>query len=181
MIRNLARSTALAGLLLALAAPGRAAAFEPRYDHRDQRGGLVALEYWREAVSVSGEASLTTVHPRLRLGWGFDVSGEGDELLFGGAARLDGWDDPEGKRFLVGLDGRYRGYFGTEELKTFFEVGLWAELKNRLAIGPLVGVGLAYDPSRAWGGFVSLGFATAIGEARIAALGLSAGVQVRFE
>lgn len=166
--------------LLSVAAPCGALALEPRFDHRDQQGVLVALETWRESVAVSGRPTLTEVRPRLRVGWAFDLFGEGDELILGGAMRLGDWRDAEGERFLLGLDARYRGYFGTEELKTFFEVGVWGELKNRLAIGPQVGIGLAYDPSRAWGGFVSLHFGTAFGDARIASAGASAGVQFRF-
>jgi hypothetical protein len=173
----------LAGVLaLGLALlPAGARALEPRFDHREQQGVVLALEGWRETVAIRGRPSVSFVQPRLRLAWSRDVSGEGGELILGGAARLDGWSDPDHARYLVGLDARYRGYFGTEELKTFFEVGLWGELRSRSAVGPLVGLGLAYDPSRAWGGFVSLGFATAIGDARIAALGLSMGLQLRFE
>ena len=169
----------VAALLLAL--PLGASALEPRFDHRDQSSVLLAVETWRETVAVSGKATVSELRPRLRAGWGFDLSGEGDELILGGSARPGEWRDAEGMRFLLGLDARYRGYFGTEELKTFFEVGLWAELKNRLAAGPQVGLGLCYDPSRSWGAFVSLHFATAIGDARIASVGASAGVQVRFE
>lgn len=176
-----ARSAALPLLALFVAAPLAAGALEPRFDHRDQQGLLVALETWRESVAVSGKPTLAEVRPRLRLGWGFDLSGEGDELILGGAVRLADWRDPEGQRFLHGLDARYRGYFGTEELKTFFEVGLWAELQNRLVVGPAVGLGLSYDPSRAWGAFLSLHFGTAFGEARVASLGASVGVQLRFD
>ncbi len=178
---HLATLLGIAALAGGLAGPGRALALEPRFDHRDQQGVLAAVEYWREAVSVSGQPSVTSVHPRLRLGWGFDLSGEGGELILGGAVRLDDWSDPANRIFLVGLDARYRGYFGTEELKTFFEVGLWAELKSRLVLGPQVGIGLQYDPSRDWGAFCSIGFSTGLGDARVASLGASAGVQFRFE
>jgi hypothetical protein len=166
---------------LALAAPLAAVALEPRFDHRDEQGPLVALELWRDSSAVPGRSTIAEVRPRLWAGWGLDVSGEGDELILGGALRLADWTDLEQQRYLFGVDARYRGYFGTEELKTFFEVGLWAELQNRLAAGPQVGLGLAYDPNRAWGGFLSLHFATAFGEARIAGLGASLGVQLRFE
>ena len=167
--------------VLALSAPLAAGALEPRYDHRDQHGPLAAVELWRDSVAISGRPTMAEVRPRLRLGWGFDVSGEGDELILGGGLRLASWDDPAEERYRFGLDARYRGYFGTEELKTFFELGLWAELQQRVAVGPQVGLGLAYDPSRAWGAFLSLHFGTAIGDARIASIGASAGVQLRFE
>jgi hypothetical protein len=166
---------------LLLACPLGAAALEPRFDHRDQMGVVAAFEYWRDSVAVSGQPTLTESRPRLRLGWGWDVSGEGDELILGATTRLTGWSDPQRQRRLYGLDARYRGYFGTEELKTFFEVGLAAELQSRLAVGPQVGLGMSYDPTRTWGAFFSLHFGTGFGEARIASLGASLGVQIRFE
>lgn len=170
----------LVACLLA-ASPVAAGALEPRYDHRDQQGPVVALELWRDSVTVSGRPTLVEVRPRVHAGWGFDLSGEGDELILGGSLRLASWSDAERARYLAGLDARYRGYFGAEELKTYFDVGLWGELQNKLVIGPLVGVGLLYDPSRAWGVFLGLQFNTGFGEARVADFGGTLGVQLRFE
>jgi hypothetical protein len=172
----------LTGLALALAAAApTAGALEPRFDHRDQQGVLVGLDGWYEAVSADRRTSTSDTSPRLRLAWSRDVSGEGGELVLGAAARLASWSDPGRHRYLGGLDARYRGYVGTEQLKTLFEVGLWSELASRLAAGPLVGAGVAYDPSRAWGLHASLVFATGFGQARVATGGLSLGVQLRFE
>jgi hypothetical protein len=170
----------LAAVVLAAATPAWAGALEPRFDHRDQQGIAASLEEWFEAVAIPSQSSRSNVAPRLRLAWSRDVTGEGGELVLAGAARLGGWSDPGRTRYLAGLDARYRGSVGTDQLKTFFEVGLWTELRSRLAVGPLVGVGLAYDPSRAWGVHLDLVFATALGEARIASVGLAAGVQARF-
>jgi hypothetical protein len=171
----------LVAFLLALWSPAAAGALEPRFDHRDQQGVVAAVETWRDSVAVSGRPTLEATSPRLRLAWSRDVTGEGGELVLGAVTRLDGWRDPERQRFLAGLDARYRGYFGSEELKTFFEAGAWVELKSRVAAGPQVGLGLAYDPSRSWGAFLSVGLATAFGNARIASFGGSAGVQLRFQ
>jgi hypothetical protein len=174
-------SARLAALAVSLAAvPLAGVALEPRYDHRDQEGVLLAVEGWRESVAVSGQPTVAEFWPRLWVGWGFDVSGEGDEIILGGSVRLGDWSDPSGLRYLAGVNARYRGYFGTEELKTFFEVGLWSELKNRFVVGPEVGLGMTYDPNRSWGAFFSAHFGTGFGDARIASLGASAGVQLRF-
>jgi hypothetical protein len=172
------RLVGLAAVVLCL--PLAASALEPRFDHRDEQGLLVAIEGWRETEAVSRKVTQSDWHPRLRLGYSFDVSGEGDELILGGSTRLDGYSDPERQRNLIALDARYRGYFGTEELKTFFEVGLWTQLLSRFSVGPQVGLGLAYDPSRAFGGFVSVGFQAGVGQAQVASFGASAGVQLRF-
>lgn len=166
---------------LALLAPARAGALEPRFDHRDEQGVVLGVALLRDSASRSGQATEVDVRPALRLGYSFDVSGEGDELILGGAARLGGWSDPTSTRVLLALDARYRGYFGTEELKTFFDAGLWTQVKSRFAIGPLVGLGLAYDPSRAWGFFAGLELATGFGAERVFSVGGTAGVQLRFE
>jgi hypothetical protein len=168
-------------VLAALLVPAAAAALEPRFDHRDQQGLLAGLSLFRDSVTGTGSGTTVDVRPALRLAYAFDVSGEGDELILGAAGRLGGWSDPERVRTLLALDARYRGYFGTEELKTFFEVGLWSQLRSRFAIGPMIGLGVAYDPTRAWGLYTSLEFGTGFGAERVFTFGGTVGVQLRFE
>jgi hypothetical protein len=171
---------ALAALAAAmLATPAEATGLEPRFDHRDQQGLLAELELARDGVVVDGKNS-PSFRPSLRIAWSFDLSGEGDELQLGGTARLGSWSDPEDVKILYGLDARYRAYFGSEELKTFVEVGVWGSLASRMAIGGLAGVGLAYDPSRAWGLYGAARFGGGFGEARVASVSLGAGVQIRW-
>jgi hypothetical protein len=83
-------------------------------------------------------------------------------------------------KLLHGVDARYRAYFGSEELKTFVELGAWASLASRLAGGGLAGLGLAYDPSRAWGLFVAARFGGGFGEARVSTVSLATGLQLRW-
>jgi hypothetical protein len=163
----------------ALGAPASPAALEPRYDHRDQQGVLAELGLARDSVVVGGLTN-PSLHPTLRLAWTVDVSGEGDELQLGGGMRLGGWTDPGRVKCLYSVDARYRAYFGTEELKTFVEVGIWANLASRVAGGALAGLGLAYDPSRAWGAYLAARFAGGFGEARITTVNLSSGLQLRW-
>jgi hypothetical protein len=171
---------ALAALAVALRVrPAVTAGLEPRFDHRDQQGLLAELELARDGVVVDGKNS-PSYRPSLRIAWGFDLSGEGDELQLGGTARLGSWSDPEEVKILYGVDARYRAYFGSEELKTFVEVGVWASLASRMAIGGLAGLGLAYDPSRAWGLYGAARFGGGFGEARVASVSLGAGVQLRW-
>ncbi|HET8541737.1 MAG TPA: hypothetical protein VFL83_17795 [Anaeromyxobacter sp.] len=172
-------STALGLALAALAGP--AEALEPRFDHRDTHGVFAEMLAAYATVARSGEPSVSAWRPALRAGWGFDLTGDGDELLVAAAAALRWPDDGDGMDVLFAADARYRGYFGTEELKTFFDVGVWVPVHERLAIGPLIGVGLQWDFGRGGGLYAATSLATAFGEARIASLQISAGAQLRFD
>jgi hypothetical protein len=172
-----------AGLAAAacLLASAPAAALEPRFDHRDEHGPFVEALLAHDTVAISGRPSRSDFRPALRLAYGFDLTGEGNELVLGVQGALRSWDDPERERVTLAVDARYRVYFGTEEVKTFFDAGLWVPLRSRLAAGPMVGLGLAYDFSREAGVYVAGSFGTAFGEARIATFAASVGGQLRFE
>lgn len=167
--------------IVALAIPAAAGALEPRFDHRDTHGPLVEALVAHDTVAISGSGSRSSWRPAVRAGWGFDVSGEGDELSAGATLSLRSFEDPGREHILLGADVRYRAYFGTEEAKTFFDVGLWVPIRSRLAAGPMVGVGVAYDFTRSGGLYAAAGFATAFGAARIASFNASLGAQFRFE
>ncbi len=168
-------------LAAALLLPAAAGALEPRFDHRDTHGPFLEALALHDTTAISGRKTLSSWRPALRAGWGIDVTGEGSELLVGADLTLRSLDDPEREHVLLAASARYRSYFGTEELKTFFEVGLEAPLRSRLAVGPLVGAGVVYDFSRASGIFAGGEFASAFGQARVISFGALAGVQLRFE
>jgi hypothetical protein len=109
-----------------------------------------------------------------------DVLGEGGELIAAADLALRSLDDPERERVLVAASLRYRTYFGTEEWKTFVEAGLFVPIRSRLAGGPLIGLGIAYDFSRAGGVFVGGEFASAFGDARVISFAVLGGAQLRF-
>ena len=163
----------------ALALPACALALEPRYDHRDSHGFLVEPMLAHDTVAVSGEPTRSSWRTGMRIAYGWDVLGEGNELFLGVQTAF-AWNDPERQKVRLALDARYRAYFGTEQWKTFFEVGAWAPLSSRLSIGPLVTIGVAYDFSRSSGLFVDGGFLTGFGQARIASFTASTGVSFRF-
>lgn len=158
-----------------------AGALEPRFDHRDTHGPTLEAFVTHDTLAISGRETANSWRHGLRAAWGFDVSGEGDELAVGVQGTLGSLRDPRRERILLAVDARYRAFFGTEELKTFVDAGIWVPVVSRLCVGPLVGLGLAYDFSRAAGVFVSAGFATGLGQARIASFDASAGLAVRFE
>jgi hypothetical protein len=164
----------------ALVVPAAAQGLETRYDHRDLRGFAIEPLLAHDTVAVRGHATRSTWRPSLRLAYGWDVMGEGNELFLGIQAPLTGWNDPRREKVLLALDARYRSYFGTENWKTFFELGLWAPVRSRLSVGPLVTLGAAYDFSRYSGLYFDGGFATAFGQARIATFTFSAGAALRF-
>jgi hypothetical protein len=167
-------------VVAALLAPVAASALEARFDHRDLRGLVLEPLIAHDTVAVSGHATRSTWRPALRLAYGWDVLGEGNELFLGAQTALTGWSDPRREKVRLALDARYRSYFGTEQWKTFFELGVWAPVSSRFAIGPLLGLGVAYDFSRTSGLFVDGGFATGLGAARIASFSFSAGAAFRF-
>ncbi len=167
-------------LVLVALSPAVAAALEPRYDHRDLQGLLVEPLVAYDTVAISGRPTRSSWRPALRIAYGWDALGEGNELFLGAQARLAGFDDPAREKVRLALDARYRSYFGTERWKTFFELGVWAPVSSRLAVGPLLGLGVAYDFSRSSGLFLDGGFSTAFGQARIASFSASAGWAIRF-
>ncbi len=176
-----ARWRLAAVLGVACLAAGPATALEPRFDHRDEHGPFVEALLAYDTVAISGRPTASSLRPALRLAYGFDVTGEGNELIVGAQGALRSWSDPDRERVNVALDARYRAYFGTEELKTFFDVGLYVPLRSRLAAGPLAGIGLQWDFGRSSGVYAAASFATAFGQARIATLAFSAGAQLRFD
>ncbi len=171
---------ALAILSAALLAPAGADGLEPRFDHRDESGLVVEPLLAHDTVAIPGRPTRSAWRPALRLAYDWDPLGDGNELFLGVQGALGSWHDPAREQIRLAVDARYRAYFGTEEWKTYFEVGLWAPLSSRFAVGPLASLGAAYDFSRRTGLFGQVGFATGLGAARIATFTISAGGQVRF-
>jgi hypothetical protein len=169
----------LAALLAAALVPGAAGALERRTDHRDTHGPWIEALLAHDTVTPEGEDARGRWRPALRAAWGFDVSGEGDELSLG--IQGSPGSDPDGSHVRLALDARYRGYFGIDAWKTFFDVGIWAPVSSFVSVGPLVGLGVAWDPSRAAGVYLAGTFATAFGEARAATFTIGLGAQLRFE
>ncbi len=169
---------AVAVAWFALLLPATTSALEPRFDHRDQDSLLLEIARSRDTVSVAGGDSRSLFRTQLEIAYGFDVTGDGDELLLGIATRLGGEDVPESVRWSI--DARYRGYFGTEELKTFFDVGLWVPVSPKVGIGPRVDLGVIWDFGRIAGLYASLGVGTALGQIRAFSIEVASGMQVRF-
>jgi hypothetical protein len=172
-----ARGVALVALLI----PAMAGALEPRFDHRDQQGGTAEFLAIRDVLWKGTADATNSSRGAVRLGWGFDPTGDGDELLFGGTFSVVDWADPGEDRLRLTFDARYRACVGTEELKTLLDIGLWASAAETLAVGPLVGLGFMYDFSRNFGLFASGFVAAGAGQSRAFSVGGGAGIQFRYE
>lgn len=160
---------------LVLAVPARA--LEPRFDHRDENGLFAEMGVSRDTISADG-LSATRYAPVLRLAYGADLIGDGSELAVGASLRLGSAAGAGDVHWAADL--RYRGYFGTDELKTFFDVGIWAPFSTRWAVGPRVGLGAIYDFGRGLGLYLSIGFGTGFGQMRVVALDAAAGLHWRW-
>jgi hypothetical protein len=169
------RALALAAALL----PAAAGALEPRYDHSDSHGPVLELLGMHDSVSAARSTSQAW-RPALRAGWGVDVTGEGSELIVSADVALRSWSDPDRRRVKLSTSARYRGYFGTEQWKTFFDAGVWVPIVSRVGAGPLIGLGVVYDFSQDVGVFAGAEFATAFGDGRVVSFGGLAGWQFRF-
>lgn len=166
---------------IALIAPVLAGALEPRFDHRDQQGPLVEALYVRDVLWSGSNESASAQRGALRVAWGLDPTGDGNELFFGATfSGLHGSGTATDRMRLV-LDTRYRACLGTDEFKTILELGLWASAADRVAVGPLVGMGFMYDFSRNFGLFASGFLSAGIGQNRVVSFGGGLGVQVRYE
>jgi hypothetical protein len=164
----------------ALLVPAVAGALEPRFDHRDQQGPTVEGLYARD-FTWSGSSSGSSQRGAVRVAWGFDPTGDGDELFFGTTLSVLDGEGTSRDRVKLTLDTRYRVCVGTEEFKTLFDIGLWGSVAERVAVGPLVGLGFMYDFSRNFGVFTSGFLGAGIGQSRIVSFGGGAGLQFRYE
>jgi len=177
-VRGARAARALAAAALAALAPA-AGALEPRFDHRDQLGVLAEVTATRVTATVPGGTSRSAFDlGSLRLAFSFDVGDDGNEIHVGGAWSPGASGEPVLSAWAV--DARYRGFFGSEELKTFFDAGVVVAVSPRVAAGPRVGFGVMFDLDRAWGLYASLGASTAFGEFRGFGIGLGLGVQLRW-
>ncbi len=75
--------------------------------------------------------------------------------------------------------GGYRGYFGQERLKTFFDVDAAIDIRPRFAIGPRLALGVQYDFHPLFGVFGGVAARIGVGNPSRFAAGAFAGMQLR--
>ena len=135
-----AHRIALRGLLLSgvVCIPQLASAAE-RYDHRGAIGFLLGPGIAFQDQVVSGHLTEQATWLAFMVGGTFAIGNEGNELkILTQAFRLT-----EGGTWAVSAG--YRGYFGQEQLKTFFDLDARANVAPTFAIGPRLGLGVQYE------------------------------------
>ncbi|MHB8419580.1 MAG: hypothetical protein ACYDCL_16005 [Myxococcales bacterium] len=183
----------------AVAAAGRAAALEPILDHRDQWGLTLELgtSYDVAVNQKSGGANAANYSytpgflPLSELGATWAVTDDGGEITL--RVRFVAPVDAQSVAGLVlqeahdtlhwlfpSVLGGWRGYFGYEELKTFFDADLYVNTFPYWGVGPNLGLGLQYDFGRAGGVFARLGFGVTFGDTILASFDGELGGQLRF-
>lgn len=184
MLRHLASGDAWAVRSLtaiALAVPALAGALEPRFDHRDQQGPTAEAIYAKDVLWSGSESAENALRGAVRIAWGFDPTGDGNELFFGSTFTVLQGSNTAADQLKLVFDARYRACLGTEEFKTVLDLGVWASAADRVAVGPLVGIGFMYDFSRNFG-LLTTGFlAAGIGQGRVVSFGGGVGLQFRYE
>lgn len=169
-----------AAAVLALALPGSAAAAytfeEARLDHRGQPSLFVAPVLEHLIVDRTGEETETGTGLLAEVAWGVPLSDEGGEGLVGLRAGA-GLDDGEAR---LAPFARYRGYYGDEAWKTFFDVGVFVRVEPVWGGGARLGFGTQYDPTENLGLFAGLGGGIAYGDGLQASIDFLAGLQLRF-
>jgi len=148
---NRAHRIAMRGLLLfAALCISQAAGASDRYDHRGAIGFLLGPGIAFQDQVMSGHVTEQTSWLALMVGGTFAIGNEGNELkLLTQAFRLT-----EGGIWAVSAG--YRGYFGQERVKTFFDLDARAEVSPIFAIGPRLGLGVQYELLPTFGIFAAV-------------------------
>jgi hypothetical protein len=135
----------------------RGAFAEERYDHRGAVGLLVGsgFEY---ASTIGRIVSVDTAPSALfDLGVTTHMGLNSNELkLFARASFIPGVR-------RLSLVGGYRGYFGDDRVKTFFDLDLALRLLPQATLGPRVGLGVQYELTPVLGLYAGLGGQIGVG------------------
>jgi hypothetical protein len=141
-----------------------------RYDHRGSVGLLVGLSNeYRQTLSPA----LLERTPAANLGASMAVGVDGNELTLN--TRLNWLVNGVDASATVG----YRGYFGLERFKSFYEAGWAVHAYPAFLTGPRLGFGFQYELTQVVGGFVGIAAKGAFGAAVRFSAEAFCGVQFR--
>ena len=168
MSRSKGPAVALLGCLL-LTSPGSLAA--ERFDHRGAVGLLLGGGFELGELVRSGQFDEYS-RGVAELGLSVAVGENGNE--FKAVVQAGHGSELEWTVF-----GGYRGYFGQERLKTFFDLDLAFDVRPSFTAGPRLAFGVQYELHSLVGVFAGLDARLGIGSPARFAAGAFAGIQVR--
>ncbi|MBX5480364.1 MAG: hypothetical protein IRZ16_00745 [Myxococcaceae bacterium] len=144
-----------------------------RFDHRGAVGLLLGggLE-WKEGVAFDSQTDIGLRIP-IDVGATYAIGYDGNELMaFGRVSLL-------GARVDTSFACGYRGYFGEDRFKTFFDLGLQAHFTPRITAGARVGMGVQYELSPLIGTYTGLASQIGFGNGLRFDAELLVGIQLR--
>lgn len=161
-----------AGILWAVVVSTSAVSAVERLDHRGAVGLLLGpsleLGEWVKGGKFDEYSRIGGY-----LGLSFAIGANGNEL-HGWVRSLSGG----GPLAWSGVAG-YRGYFGEEQLKTFFDLGARVDLTPQFTLGPRIGFGIQWEFSSLAGVFGGLAAHLGAGNGLRFSAEAFAGVQLR--
>ena len=167
--------TAVQRLLLAVAccAPHPSSAAD-RFDHRGAVGLLIGYGIAFKDRLISGHLTEEGSLVAGMLGGTYAIGTEGNELkLLAQGFRIVG----DGTAWAV--SGGYRGYFGQEQFKTFFDLDARADVAPTFALGPRLGFGVQFEALPTLGLFISVAAHAGAGKGLVFGAEAFAGIQIR--
>ena len=171
---NRAHCIARPGLLLCAAlCISQIANASDRYDHRGAIGFLLGPGIAFQDRVASGQVTERTSWLAFMVGGTFAIGNEGNELkVLSQAFRLT-----EGAVWAVSAG--YRGYFGQEQVKTFFDLDARADVAPTFAIGPRLGLGVQYELLPTLGVFAAVAAHVGAGNGVVFGAEAFVGIQIR--
>jgi hypothetical protein len=168
----------LPAVLLLLPLPAAAVEYweGPRLDHRGQPSLLVAPALEHLIVARAGEDTDTGTGVVADVAWGVPLTDEGGEGFVG----LRAGTSLSGAELRLAPYALYRGYYGDDAWKTYFDVGAFVRVEPVWGGGVRLGFGLQYDPTEHLGWFAGLGGGIAFGDGLQTSVEFQSGLQLRF-
>lgn len=178
-------SPSRAVLIAALFAASQSLAVE-RFDHRGAVGLLLGAEWVaKDSLPIAGYRD-AGLKPGLDLGVSRAIGVDGNELALSlsvifplGCTVVAGSVYNPCTVYDVALFGGYRGYFGQDRLKTWFDLDAALHFSPQVTAGPRIGFGLQYELSPVLGAYAGLVGELGFGAGLRFSAQLVAGVQLR--
>lgn len=147
---------------------------DERFDHRGAIGLLLGTGVdFKDSIPARQFERDQGLRHNVDLGGTWAIGHDGNEIRGWGrgsfGARNKDWAVAAG----------YRGYFGQDRVKTFFDLDAVLHLTPIFTAGPRVGIGIQYEITSIWGVFVATGVQIGVGAGLRFSFDAMAGMQIR--